>query len=107
MVGITGDVLALDIDKVPAIEVGPGCLRRDLPSRASVRSWIVDMAPGAEWPFVDEHDEFGEDVYVISGEMIEGDKVYGPGTFLHFGANSSHKPRTETGLRLFGFNLKA
>ena len=94
-----------DVESVPAILVGPGCRRRDLKSREGLRLWVVDMDPGAEWPFVDQHDEGGEDVFIVSGEIIEGKARLGPGTYMHFASNSSHRPRTETGARLFGFNL--
>lgn len=99
------DVDAVDIDSVTAILVGPGCLRRDLPSRDGVRIWVVDMEPGSVWPHVDQHDEQGEDVYVVSGTMIDGEQSFGAGSYLKFGAHSRHRPRTETGVRLFGFNL--
>lgn len=69
------DHLAVQVDAVPAIEVGAGCTRRDLPSNAGVRVWVVDMAPGSEWPHVDHHDA-GEEFYVLSGEVIEGDTRY-------------------------------
>lgn len=96
---------ALRTDSVARTQVGIGCYRRDLPSRAGVRIWLVDMEAGATWPHVDHHDGCGEDVLVLSGELIEGDCVYREGTFLAFGPNSQHRPRTETGVRLFGFNL--
>jgi hypothetical protein len=70
-----------------------------------VRVWVVEMAPGSEWPRVDAHDRYGEDVFVVDGEVIEGTDRYGAGTYLHFGPDSSHQPRTETGVRLLGFNL--
>lgn len=100
-------LLPIEIDGVAPIVVGPGCVRRDLPSRAGVRVWVVDMEPGARWPYVDNHDAQGEDVVVMSGELIEGEERLGPGTYLHFGPDSSHQPRTETGVRLFGFNLQS
>jgi gamma-glutamylcyclotransferase (GGCT)/AIG2-like uncharacterized protein YtfP len=106
MNAIHGEMLALAAADVPAIEVGPGCRRRDLPSAAGVRAWIVEMDPGSQWPHVDQHPT-GEDVYVLEGEMIEGEQHYPAGSYLHFLPGSSHQPRTRTGLRLFGFNTVA
>ena len=87
------------------VQVGRGCLRYDLPSRPGMRVWIVEMEPGAEWPWVDEHDAMGEDVFVLEGELIEGERSYGPGTYLHFAPHSCHRPRTQIGVRLAGVNL--
>lgn len=95
----------VDVNALDAVPVGTGCTRIDLPSRPGMRAWIVDIEPGAVWPRVDEHDGQGEDILVISGELIEGSKRYGAGTFIHFGAGSSHRPRSEFGVRLFGVNL--
>lgn len=95
---------AMRIDDVAVIDIAPGCQRRDLPSNAGVRVWVVDMAPGSEWPYVDHHAD-GEEFYVASGEVIEGDARYSAGTYVTFAPGSSHRPRTETGVRLFGFNL--
>lgn len=95
---------ALSVDDWPAIEVGEGCTRRDLPTVRGVRMWIVDMAPGAQWPTVDHH-ETGESYYVISGEVIEGDARYGAGTYVNFAPDSRHQPRTDVGVRLIGMNL--
>lgn len=94
------------IDEVEPVVVGEGCLRRDLPSRTGIRIWVVDMAPGAVWPHVDHHGRGGEDVFIVSGEMIEGDRRLPAGSFLSFAPDSAHKPRTETGVRLFGINLQ-
>jgi ChrR Cupin-like domain len=96
---------ALIPDDVVALEIGPGCFRRDLPSSEGVRAWIVDMAAGSRWPFEDVHDEHGEQVWIVSGELIEGDRRFSAGTYLNFGPNSRHQPSTETGVRLFGINL--
>lgn len=94
----------IDPAGVEPVVIGAGCLRRDLPNTGGMRVWIVEMAPGAEWPHVDQHDAYGEQVLVIDGELIEGERRIGPGHFLNFGANSSHRPRTDTGVRLFGVN---
>jgi anti-sigma factor ChrR (cupin superfamily) len=99
------DLLATDVEHAAAIVIGPGCTRRDLPARAGVRIWVVDIAAGAQWPHVDQHDAMGEFVYVVSGELIEGDRRYGPGHHLAYAAHSRHQPRTDTGVRLYGFNL--
>ncbi|HEY5804913.1 MAG TPA: cupin domain-containing protein [Lysobacter sp.] len=96
---------ALPVDELPAIEVGPGCLRRDLPAGPGLRMWVVDMAPGAQWPVLDHH-ETGESYYVISGEVIEGEARHGAGTYVYFAPDSRHRPHTETGVRLIGANLR-
>ena len=98
-------MLTMQIDDVPPIEVGPGCLRRDLPSAPGVRVWVVDMAPGSQWPHVDVHGEAGEEFYVVSGEVIEGEQRFEAGTYVRFGPHSRHQPRTERGVRLLGLNL--
>ena len=100
---MTNSPLPLFVDDLPAIEVGPGCLRRDLPSARGLRTWIVDMAAGSQWPHVDVH-ETAEEIYVVHGELIENERTFGPGTYLYFEPGSSHRPRTETGVRLFGIN---
>lgn len=87
------------------VEVGPGCYRWDLPGENGVRSWVVEIQPGAQWPHVDMHDETGEVVFVVSGELIEGSERYGTGTYVLFGPLSRHQPRSERGVTLFGFNL--
>jgi anti-sigma factor ChrR (cupin superfamily) len=97
---------AVAVNDVPPVEVGPGCRRRDLPSRGGVRFWIVEMDPGAQWPFVDRHGPGGEDVYVLSGDLIDNAGTFGPGSFLTFPPESAHRPRTETGVVLFGVNMQ-
>ena len=95
---------AARIDDIPAIRIGAGCYRRDLSSDGSVRVWVVDMEPGSIWPYVDDHDT-GEHYYVVEGEVIEGYARYGAGTYVRFQPGSSHRPKTDSGVRLFGFNL--
>ncbi|MBJ6765771.1 cupin domain-containing protein [Myxococcaceae bacterium JPH2] len=93
----------LRVDDIEPVVVGPGCIRIDLPSPPNVRVWVVDMAPGSQWPIVDFH-EAGEAVFVVRGELIEGDQRLGPGSYVAFAPDSRHRSRTETGVRLFGMN---
>jgi hypothetical protein len=102
---LTQSLDAIRVDDVPAVEVGNGCYRRDLTSTAGVRVWVVDILPGGEWPHVDQHDDAGEEVYVVTGELIEGDERFEAGTYIFFKPGSRHRPRSEKGVRLFGFNL--
>jgi hypothetical protein len=101
---LPGQTLPVDIDDVPAEELAPGIHVRMLPGMEGIRTWVIDLDPGAEWPDVDVHETYGEAYFVVSGEIIEGDRTYGPGTYMAMGAKTSHRPRTETGVRAFGFN---
>jgi len=98
-------ITGINPDDISPTEVGPGCYRRDLPTAGGVRAWVVDMDAGAEWPRVDQHDEFGEELLVVSGELIEGERTFKQGDYVLYGPHSAHRPRTDTGVRLFGFNV--
>jgi anti-sigma factor ChrR (cupin superfamily) len=98
------DILALRPETVVALEIGPGCRRRDLPAVGPCRTWIVEMDPGSVWPVLDQHDRHGEIVLVLSGEMIDGDRRFAAGTYLVYSPHSAHQPHTEVGARLFGIN---
>jgi mannose-6-phosphate isomerase-like protein (cupin superfamily) len=95
---------AFAIDDLPAHELSPGVTRRRLPSAPGVRVWVVDIAPGAQWPQADHHDT-GESFYVVSGEVIEGTHRFGAGTYVTFAPDSRHRPRSERGVRLFGLTV--
>ncbi|MGN6152115.1 MAG: cupin domain-containing protein [Lysobacteraceae bacterium] len=97
---------AVAIDDAPAVDLGGGCLRRDLPAPPGVRAWVVEMAPGSLWPRIDRHDT-GEAYFVLAGEVIESERRFGAGTQVVFAPGSLHRPRTEIGVRLLGFNLTA
>ncbi len=99
-----GDLMtAIQVDDVPATEVCPGITRRALPTTDFARAWLIDFAPGSQWPDVDHH-AAEERYYVISGEVIEGAHRHGAGTYVVFAPGSSHRPRTETGARMLGIS---
>ena len=98
-------VIAVAAESIEAMVVDAGCLRRELPAPPGARAWLVEMAPGSEWPRVDRHDT-GEACFVLSGEVIEGDARHPAGTQVVFAPGSRHRLRTETGAVLLGFNLE-
>ena len=107
LAGRIGDrpaAVAVAADGIEAIVVGEGCLRRDLPAPPGAHAWLLEMAPGSEWPRMDRHDT-GEACFVLGGEVIEGDVRHPAGTQVVFAPGSRHRPRTDTGARLLGFNL--
>jgi hypothetical protein len=59
------DLISLNVDELPAIEVGPGCVRRDLPGAPGAHVWVVEMAPDRQWPYLDIHDG-PEQFFVVS-----------------------------------------
>ncbi len=97
-------LLAVTVDDVERVAVGSGCSRRTLPGSAGLSVWVVDIAAGQQWPYIDVHEDGPEAYYVVEGEVIEGDQRFGPGTYLWFPRGTSHRPRTDTGVRLFGVN---
>ena len=95
---------AVNIDDIAPVEVAPGILRRPLTTTDQARAWLIDFAPGTQWPVVDVHD--GEERYfVIEGEFIDGDAVLGPGSYVVLAKGSSHQPRSELGGRMLGINI--
>lgn len=95
---------AADLRRAEKIVVGPGCYRWDFPPTNGIRPWVAEIEAGATWPLVDHHGAGGESVFVLEGELIEGNDRFGPGTFLQFEAFSEHQPRSESGVKLFGYN---
>jgi hypothetical protein len=76
---------------------------RDLWQSGVRRALQVDFPAGSQWPGLDHHVPGPEEVYVVTGDFDDGGKVYGPGSFLHYPAGSSHSPRTTEGCTLFVF----
>ena len=94
----------VDVESVAPVEVGPGITRRTLPTTDRARSWVIDFAPGSEWPSVDVHDD-EERYYVVTGEVVEGDQRFGAGSYVVFAPGSKHRPRSDTGARMLGINV--
>lgn len=95
---------AVLVDEITPIEVAPGIVRRKLPMSEYAHSWLIDFAPGTQWPEIDLH-TVEERYFVLSGEVIEGEERHGPGTYVVFAPGSSHRPRTETGARMLGITV--
>lgn len=97
-------ITAVDLADAPAIEVSPGVVKFPLIETENARGWLIEFGPGTQWPEVDIHN--GEERYfVLHGEFIEGDRTFGPGTYVVLADGSSHQPRTITGGRMLGINL--
>ena len=99
-------LLALALDAVPAEIAGFGCVRRPLPAPTGARVWLLELAPGGQWP-ADRSRDTGEACLVLDGELVEGDRRHGPGTWLLFRPGSRQRPHSDTGARLLGFHLTA
>lgn len=82
---------------------GPGVTITELWRNGVHRALRVELAAGASWPGVDHHIPGPEEVYVLSGDFIDGEHHFPPGTFVHYPAGSSHTPRSESGCALFVF----
>jgi quercetin dioxygenase-like cupin family protein len=96
-------VEAVHVDDIAPAEVAAGIVRRRLPATDFARGWLIDFAPGTEWPEVDHH-HAEERYFVISGEIIDNDRCYRAGTYVVFAPGSSHRPRSETGARIIGIS---
>lgn len=98
--------LALALDAVPGEVAGPGCLRRPLPAPIGARAWLVELAPGGVWPS-DPRRDTGAAYVVLDGEVIDGDRRHGAGSWVLVRPGGRHRPRSDTGARLLGFHLTA
>jgi len=92
------------VDDVPAEVVAPGITRRRLTATPHARAWVIDFGPGSLWPATDHHED-EERYYVLSGEIVEGERRHPAGTYVTFHAGSSHRPGSETGGSMLGINL--
>ena len=95
----------IQISDLEVQNVAPGITRRTISTGSPVSIWYIEMQPNTEWPAVDRHDENGEHLYVLSGELIEGTDRYPAGTFVIYEPRSLHRPRTSAGVTMLGFNI--
>ncbi|MGI5471514.1 cupin domain-containing protein [Streptomyces sp. CA-132043] len=95
---------AVRVDGVDPVEIGPGVTARRLPRTAYSRGWLLDFAPGSQFPVIDEH-ATEERYYVLSGEIIEGDERHPAGTYVVFAPGSRHQPRTDVGAQIIGYTV--
>lgn len=95
---------AVHVDDVAPMDVAPGIVRRRLAGTEYARGWLIDFAPGTEWPEVDVHTT-EERYYVLSGEVIEGSERHPAGTYVVFAPGTRHRPRSETGARMLGISM--
>jgi hypothetical protein len=95
---------AVQVDDIPPAEVAAGIMRRTLAHTQYARGWLIDFAPGTQWPDIDVH-ATEERYYVVTGEVIEGEELYGHGMYVVFAPGSRHRPRTDTGARILGITI--
>ncbi len=95
---------AMNINDAEPVTVTPGIVRRTLTGTEQARAWFIEFGPGTQWPDVDHHDN-EERYFVLDGEIIDGDDVFGPGSYVVFDKGSSHQPRSETGGRMLGITI--
>jgi hypothetical protein len=96
--------IVTQVDEVEPAEVVPGIVRRRLTGTEHARGWLIDFAPGTEWPEVDIN-EAEERYFILDGEILEGDERHGPGSYVTFLRGSRHRPRTVTGARMIGISI--
>lgn len=100
---LTG-VIATHWADVEPVEIHPGFSTRLLwTGEAGRKALIFQIAPGAVYPELDIHAPGAEEVFVLSGTFCDGETSYGPGTFIHHPAGSSHIPQSKDGCVLFVF----
>lgn len=96
-------VIARHSSAATAKNITDGIRVRTLWQNGVKRALQVELDAGSQWPELDYHVPGPEEVYVVAGDFDDGANMYGPGTFLHHPAGSSHAPRSREGCTLFVF----
>lgn len=60
---------------------------------------LLRFAPGASYG-AHVHPE-GEEYYILEGELEDGGRSHGPGTYVHHAPGSRHRPRSAKGCTVF------
>lgn len=102
----TEHIRYVNIADAPTTSPGPGLAVRTLPATAHARAWVLDFAPGSRWMEVDHH-ATEEIFYVLTGELIDADRVHRAGDYVVMPAGTSHRPHTTTGATLLVISLAA
>ncbi|WP_419996510.1 cupin domain-containing protein [Streptomyces boninensis] len=95
----TDDVQYVSTGDLPWSQVGPGVRARVLPETPHNSAWIVEWAPGAQWPGVDLH-EGEERYYVLSGTLVDEGRLHREGDYVILDKGTSHSPHSDTGATL-------
>jgi quercetin dioxygenase-like cupin family protein len=88
---------ALDWQPHPTPGVMVAILHRDEIKREVVG--ILRAEPGVRYP-LHRHAAF-EELYLLEGDLVLGEQVYGAGDYIRSTPGSSHAPYTTTGCRFF------
>jgi hypothetical protein len=79
----------------PGIEIA--WLRKDIVQREAVG--VLRAGPGVQYPL---HRHAGvEELFMLAGDLVDGETVYGPGDYIRSERESAHAPYTEQGCMFF------
>jgi anti-sigma factor ChrR (cupin superfamily) len=92
------DLRVVDPEQLEWIATSPGIRKRVLHDdpMTGAHTLLVEFQPGAATSKLGPHPN-GEEIYVIRGTFLDGDRRCPAGTFLHYAPGSAHQPRSDEG----------
>ncbi len=81
----------------PAPGITVAIVHRDVVKRELVG--FLRAEPGAHYPL--HRHATTEEIFMLEGDLIIGDEVFGPGDYIHSRPGSSHAPHTRGGCKFF------